>query len=280
MKARLCLGIYATKAYHFENLNIDVYCMEELAYCLKEHAFLLGTEIMSDTLLHFISSDCQVPELARELYPMVHQKGSLSVFVSHILEYVGFFDKQDIKSVEDTVRMGSGLSDWEKKKLQADHLLESKKYFAAIEAYEKLITELENQEKEDNKTKDFVADLYYNRGVVFAHMFLYDQAADSFQKSNVYRWEETTLQSFLMAKRMELSEKEYIALAVEYPEFYEASMKVEQKMNALQEEWETSSEYGGLKNLCDWRMNGDNHKYYEECNQIVNAIREDYRNCI
>ena len=76
MKARLCLGIYATNAYCFERLGISVYCMEELCYCLKENAFLLGTEIMNDELLHFIGSDCQVPELAKELYPMVHQKGS------------------------------------------------------------------------------------------------------------------------------------------------------------------------------------------------------------
>ena len=131
MKARVCLGIYAANAYYFESLGLEVFCMEELAYCLKENAFLLGTEIMSDEMLHFIGTGCRVPELARELYPMVHQKGSLSGFVTKILEYVGFFEETEVREIEDAVRLGSGLTDYEKRKLQIDSLLAKKKYSVA-----------------------------------------------------------------------------------------------------------------------------------------------------
>jgi hypothetical protein len=27
-------------------------------------------------------------------------------------------------------------------------------------------------------------------------------------------------------------------------------------------------------------MTGDNHKYYSECDQMINTIQEEYRNCI
>ena len=195
MKARLCLGVYATNAYRFEGLGLSVYCMEELSYCLKEHAFLLGPEIMSDELLHFIGSECQVPELERELYPMVHRKGSLSVFVATILNYVGFFEEKDIRQVEDTVRLGSGLSDHEKKKRQTDNLLEKKKYYDAIEAYNQLIARMEAEGKTDAGMGDFVADLYYNRGVVYANLLLYKQAAESFRESYNLKKDNETLRS-------------------------------------------------------------------------------------
>ena len=280
MKARLCLGVYATNAYCFEGLGVSVYCMEELSYCLKEHAFLLGPEIMSDELLHFIGSDCQVPELERELYPMVHQKGSLSVFVSTILDYVGFFDEKDIRQVEDTVRLGSGLSDHEKKKRQTDNLLEKKKYYDAIEAYNQLIGQMEDEGKKDVQMAAFVADLYYNRGVVYANLLLYKQAAESFRESYNYKKDNEALRSYFYARRMELSDHEYVALVAKHPECYEISMQVEQKLKELDGLWEESPESMGLNNMRRWRTTGDNHKYYEECDQIVRIIQEDYRNCI
>ena len=280
MKARLCLGVYATNAYSFEGLGLSVYCMEELSYCLKEHAFLLGPEIMSDELLHFIGSDCQVPELERELYPMVHQKGSLSVFVSTILNYVGFFDEKDIRQVEDTVRLGSGLSEHEKKKRQTDNLLEKKKYYDAIEAYNQLIAQMEEEGKTDAGMGDFVADLYYNRGVVYANLLLYKQAAESFRESYNHKKDNEALRSYFYARRMELSDHEYVALVAKHPECYEISMQVEQKLKELDGLWEESPESMGLNNMRRWRTTGDNHKYYEECDQIVRIIQEDYRNCI
>lgn len=280
MKARLCLGVYATNAYRFEGLGLSVYCMEELSYCLKEHAFLLGPEIMSDDLLHFIGSECQVPELERELYPMVHRKGSLSVFVATILNYVGFFEEKDIRQVEDTVRLGSGLSDHEKKKRQTDNLLEKKKYYDAIEAYNQLIARMEAEGKTDAGMGDFVADLYYNRGVVYANLLLYKQAAESFRESYNLKKDNETLRSYFYARRMELSDHEYVALVARHPECYEISMQVEQKLKELAGQWEESPESMGLTNMRRWRTTGDNHKYYEECDQIVRIIQEDYRNCI
>ena len=48
MKASLCVGEYCETAYNIEELEIRVYCMEELCYCLKENAFLLDMSIMND----------------------------------------------------------------------------------------------------------------------------------------------------------------------------------------------------------------------------------------
>ena len=74
MKASLCVGEYCENAYNVEGLDIRVYSMEELCYCLKENAFLLDLSIMNDKLVDWIGEECKVWELAKQLYPMVHTK--------------------------------------------------------------------------------------------------------------------------------------------------------------------------------------------------------------
>ena len=59
MKASLCVGEYCETAYNIEELEIRVYCMEELCYCLKENAFLLDMSIMNDKLRNAGSENWQ-----------------------------------------------------------------------------------------------------------------------------------------------------------------------------------------------------------------------------
>lgn len=279
MKARTCVGIYAKNAYYFERLGIEVFCVEELSYCLKTQAFLLGSEIMSDEMLRFIGVECQLPDLARVLHPMVHQKGSLSGFVTAILEYVGFFDSKELEMVETTIRKGSGLTDFEKQKLQIDGLVEKKKYKEAIEAYDELLEEMESKDFNE-KNESFIADLLYNQGVVYAYMLLYEKASDNFQKSYEKKKEASTIQAYFFAKRMMLPEQEYISLAAKHSENYELSLQVEQRIKELNMLWEESPEFMGLENMRRWRTTGDNHRYYEECDQLVNILKDDYRQCV
>ena len=280
MKARVCLGNYAKNAYYFERLEISVFCMEELAFCLKENAFLLGTEIMNDRLLQFIGVECHVPELARELHPMVHQKGSLSVFVTTILNYVGFFEKKEIRQVESIIRTGSGLTDYEKQKLQIDYLVEKKKYPAAVEAYDELIGEVKAEGVETADAAAMLADLYYNRGVVYVRMLFYKQAATSFRKSYELRRDKDAMESYFLAKRMELPEQEYVDLVAEHPESYEVTLQIERKIENLEQQWKQSSEYMGLKQMQQWRAMGEHLKYYEESEQVLSALKEAYRDSV
>lgn len=127
MKASLCVGEYCETAYNIEELEIRVYCMEELCYCLKENAFLLDMSIMNDKLVDWIGEECRVRELAKQLYPMVHKQGSLSVFVLTILQYVGIYGEEELQAVAQVLKQGSGLSNLEKRKSQIDYMVEKRK---------------------------------------------------------------------------------------------------------------------------------------------------------
>ena len=148
MKASLCVGEYCENPYNIESLELKVYCMEELSYCLKENAFLLDPSLMNDKLVDWIGEECRVRDLAKQLYPMVHKQGSLSVFVVTILQYVGMYDPEEISQVEQVLKQGAGLSNMEKRKSQIDYMVEKRKYAAAIRGYDLLLETWSDLEKE------------------------------------------------------------------------------------------------------------------------------------
>ncbi len=279
MKAVVCLGEYAKNPYYFDKLGVSVYSMEELCYCLKENAFLLGREIMEDKLLRFMDVECNVPQLARNLYSLVHQKGSLSAYVTLILEYVGFYDAETIRSVENTIKNNSGLTDFEKRKLRIDYLAEHGKYSVALEEYDELIRDLEEAESM-GRNDAVLADALHNKGIIQATLLLYGDAAECFKRSYEITGNKATLKRYLVARRMELPEKEYIALIAQMPEAYELSLQIEKQVEEAETKWHRTMTYAGLQNMREWNAKGEVQRYEDECEQLIDALKEEYRSGI
>ena len=245
MKASLCVGEYCENAYNVEGLDIRVYSMEELCYCLKENAFLLDLSIMNDKLVDWIGEECKVWELAKQLYPMVHKQGSLSVFVVTILQYVGMYDPEEILQVEQVLKQGAGLSNLEKRKSQIDYMVEKRKYAAAIRGYDMLLetwNHLEQEGKELPAGKVRAA-ILHNKGVALTGLMFYDKAAYYFNEAWKTDPDREHLDAYLAAKRMELTEDAYVAFAAQNPENYTESLELEKRIEQFEREWEQQPEY-------------------------------------
>ena len=272
MRAIACLGNYAKVPYYFEKLNIRVSSMEELCYCLKENAFLLGTEIMNDSLLKFISGECNVPQLARELYPLVHKKGSVSTFVSMILEYVGFYSPEEIRQVERVLKQGAHLSDFEKRKIQIDYMVEKKRYTSALEEYEQLYESMQGNVK--------AAQILHNMGVVYAYMMRYQKAAECFLQAYEINGSNDSFMAYLGAKRFELTDQEYVDFAAELSKQYANEMELEKLLDQVRANWERSDGFMGFINLKEWRQEGRINKYEEEREMILENLKSEYRSSV
>jgi len=148
--------------------------MEELCYVMRENAFLLDVTLLNDGLLDWIDQQCGLKELARALYPVVHKKGSLSVFVVSILNFVGLYDEQTVSEVERVLKMGAGLSGIERKKSQIDYLVKKKKYAAAIRGYDDLITKWQEQDRKEQASSgaECLAAIWHNKGVAMAGLMI------------------------------------------------------------------------------------------------------------
>lgn len=282
MRVSLCVGDYAATPYCIAGLEIQVYCMEELCYCLRENAFLLDLSLLDDLLVDWIGKECGLKELAAELYPMVHKQGLLSAFVTLILEYTGLYDGESIREVTKALREGSGLSSIEKRKNQVDYLVRKKKYAAAIHRYNRLLEMWqEESEREEKKPGAGVrAAILHNKGVALAGMMEYKAAADCFWEAYRTSPVQEEYLAYLAAKRAELSEGDYLTFVAEQPDSYEESLRLEQEIERMAKDFRDTEAGRRLAELTEWRYGGDKQKYYEELERITQAMKESYRNSV
>lgn len=280
MRISVCVGNYATTPYYINGLEVRVYCMEELCYCLRENAFLLDLSLLNESLVEWIDRECGVQELAQELYPMVRKQGSLSAFVTLILEYVGLYDGNTVREVERVLKEGSGLSSIEKRKKQIDYLVRKRKYTAAIRGYDGLLScwqeEAEHgMEVPKGKVK---ADILHNKGVTMAYMMEYKDAADCFKKAYELEPSVEHYRSYLAAKRMELTDEAYLAFVAEQPDSYELSLQLESEIENLRNTFREQESGVKLDVLKSQRAGGDKQRYYMELEQLALVLKDNYRN--
>ncbi len=282
MRVSICVGDYATTPYCVPGLEVPVYCMEELCYCLRENAFLLDLTLMNDALVEWIDGACGLRELAKELHHMVHKQGSLSNFVIMILEYVGMYEPSVLQEVEQVLKQGAGLTSIEKRKSRIDYLVKKKMYVSAIRGYDRLLSqwqELEDMGKE-LPAGNIRAAIYHNKGVACTGLMLYGQAAEAFEKAYRIISSKEHLEAYLAAKRLELSEEEYIAFAAEHPDCFQNSLALEKKLEELGEQWKEHPEYRRLQQRREWRDGSEKYKYYEENERLTTVLKSSYRNSV
>ena len=233
---------------------------------------------MNDKLVDWIGEACGVKELAKQLYPMVHKQGSLSVFVITILQYVGMYDTEDIMQVEQVLKQGAGLSNLEKRKSQIDYMVEKRKYAAAIRGYDLLLETWANLEKEGRELPagKVRAAILHNKGVALTGLMLYDKAADQFREAWQTDPDRDHLDAYLAAKRMELTEDAYVAFAAQNPENYTESLELEKRIEQFEREWEQQPEYRQLQLRRTWRTE-DRVKYDAENERLTQALKNSYR---
>ena len=276
MRVRSCLGYYAKEPYRIPGLEMNVFSMEELCYCIKENAFLLDLSLLDDRLLDWIERECGLGELADRLHPLVHRRGQLSEFAAAILRYVGFYGEEAIQETEQALKKGAGLSGIEKRKNQVDYLVRKKKYRSALRGYDELLQNWQTQEAEAKPAPDFQAEIWHNKGVAYVGLMLYESAAECFRQAYGLSGDEAYCVDYLAAKRMQLSEKAYVDFAAGCTEWYPQTLELEKKYREAAEEWEKHPDYLQLYNRRELKSR-DRQKYNEENERLVQALKDSYR---
>ena len=279
MRVCVCVGKYAETPYCIPGLEIRVFYLEELCYCLKENAFLLDLSMMNDTLLDWLDRECGLREMAKILYPFVHRKGSLSAFVVKLLNYVGLYDEQQIAEVEQVLKQGAGLSSIEKKKSQIDYLVKKKKYAAAVRGYDALIEKWQEQSEEGKPmpAEECLATIWHNRGVALTGLMMYGKAAENFLKAFEIHESREFYRDYMAARRMELTESEYVSFAAEALDKYELTLELEKDVEQLVRDWEQSPEYLRLNAMKELQNGENRQRYYDESERITQILKESYR---
>ena len=270
-RAILLCGNDAKTPYRFINPDTLVYTIEELCFVLRENAFLLDVEVMDKKLVAWIDTECGLPKLAATLYQLLHQKCSVNAFVMTVLEYVGICTPKQLEETEQLLKQGASLSTYEKYKKRIDYMVGNGKLVQAMSEYDDLLAILPQVENE------LSAKVLHNKAVAMTGLFLFEQAADCFWQSyEMYPLRETYIE-YLAARRLSMSDDDYVTFVAGIPDAYEDSMELEKRVEEITESWKdylTKRKLDRRKNL---KEEGDFTKYYEETEQIIQTLKNGYR---
>lgn len=270
----LCLGNTAETPYVLENLGLSVYTVEELCYCIKENAFLMDRGIVCRELIDWLRDECGLEELADSLYVFLRLKASASAFLSTILEYTGYYPEKEIRRIEQFLKAAEGQDEYEKRKRIADYLAGSGKYQMALEKYWKLFKMVPEEYTE------FRARILHNMAYVNSQLFQFEKAAAQFERAYELAGERESLLQYLAAKRMMLTEKEYVDwIAAHTQEYYDVSMELEQKIEKLAVLWKESEQ---AKKISEIFAEGLAHpqQYLHILQNTAEQMKEEYRGMV
>ena len=232
----ICTGKYANEPYHLEKVCVNVYCVEELCYLFANNPFMINTEIMDKHLPEWLREQCGLPELADRL-TLVMKKGiQAGEFVDIIIDYVNYCTEAEIARMDEILKSNAGLNDFERKKKQADYLLQNNRHLMALREYEDLNRELPDTE---NALRPAI---YHNMGYAYAGLFMFDIAAKYYKRAYEMSKDEESGVQYLSSLRSYLSEEEYIRFIAEHSEYHELSLELEKKITTAKGEFEASRE--------------------------------------
>lgn len=273
-KVLLCTGEYAKKPYYFENVCVNVYCIEELCCLLAANPFMIDVSIMDKSLAEWIETECGLKDLGRELLLLLRRGMQPGIFVDTIMDYVKYNEVLERKKIKDTLTDSAGLSEYERKKKQGDFLLQNGRYQIAITEYDKILRELEDGQEE------FGAVIYHNMGVAYSKLFRFDSAARYLKKAYELSGDRESGIQYLIAKRETMSESEYISFLAENGQYYELSLEVEARYKEVETQFEATRESRMISALSIYKEEGNTASYYEEIDRVITGLKETYRGIV
>ncbi len=267
----LCTGKYAKKPYCFENVCVNVYCVEEVCFLFASNPFMIDQSVMREELAQWLDNECGLTDLSHQLLNILGKGSQPGIFVNTIMSYVNYCSDVEVKKIDQVLQGNVGLNDFERQKKQADFLLKNRRYMLAIEEYDTLCRRLPDTESSLKPV------IYHNMGTAYAGIFMFGMAARYFKKAyDMMKNEESGIE-FLTAQRLYLSEDAYIAFIGEHGEYYNLSMQVEKRLTAAREEFEASQENRMLTALKIYKDEGNAASYYEEIDKIIAKKKDEYR---
>lgn len=273
-RAILCIGRYATTPYRFEKICMNVWCVEEVCYLFLNNPFMIDNDVMDKRLAEWVDRECGLAELSHQLFTLLHKGNSVSVFVNTILEYTGYCSIEEQQEVSSVLRDNAGLSEYEKKKRQADYLVENKKPRMALEEYRKLLFLLPVTETE---LRPWV---HHNMGAAYTALFSFEKAAGHFKEAFRLSGAAKSGIEYLSAMRQYMSEADYIEYIAQNPQLHDLSLQVEKLLQEAEGQFEATDENRKVTALEIYKEEGNVTAYYEEIEKICAQLKEEYRSLV
>ena len=126
------------------------------------------------------------------------------------------------------------------------------------------------------------AQVHHNMGVAYAKLFMFRQASERFREAFELDGAKESLALYLTSVRMYSKDKEYVAFIADHPEYHNASLQVERRIEQAEGQFEATDENRMLFTLQVFReegssLIGNETPYYQEIERLTAELKGRYR---
>lgn len=178
-----CPIMTTKQPYHLENVDLNVFSIEELMYFYKKNIILIDQSIMQPEFISWVRQALGQERLAEKLHQLVAGGASLKMFFEALLKQINTFEEDEKAEFLNHVLTIENKTEVERRKVMADQMLERGRYEAAILEYRRIIEG--NEHVQGNE--QLLAKVWHNLGYCYGQLLLYKQAMECFQKAYSYQ---------------------------------------------------------------------------------------------
>lgn len=266
------VGRYAANPYTIKNVSIKVYCIEELCYYIRHNALFIGEDFFDADLFTWMEEECDLLSLSRKIKVKIRQEGSVLAGIRELFDNVNYCDDAETEETMTLLRSNRDMSMKERLMIHGDYFLNNNRDALAAETYQELLLLLDKK-----KDMAMIAKVNYNLGVIFARLFLFDNAEEYFKLAYKMDHGKESLSGYLKCLRMRLSEENYLKALQEIDGAYEASSDVENEIENANSIYEETSEFAKVKELQKIKLEGNVSEFSKKAMNISVAYKNDYR---
>ncbi len=185
----------AKKPFYHETIGIHLYTMEELCYFLETHTYLIDPIWVGEPLFAWIESELGEEKLAQQLRLARRRQQDEYTCVEIILNASGFYSETEIEAVAERLNQMRGKTKIERRKMCGDLFLADGKYRQAAYTYMELLED----RYVTHMTEELRGNICHNLGIVYVHMFLFEEAAKLFSEAYELRKTAASRDAYLFA---------------------------------------------------------------------------------
>ena len=194
----LCHRKRAKHPYEVSRIHKHIYTIEELCYYLCNNLYLIDYTIMNEQLCHWIADELELENMADALINVLRNQGTVEQFVLKVLEEAKIYTPGVLQKLKNQ-------KDVERQKFKADKLMESGELESAILIYISIV----NGEWDMSMDKRFYGRVYACLAAAYGKSFLYEEAANMYEKAYKLCEDAGMLESYLYACGKYMPVEEY-----------------------------------------------------------------------
>ena len=198
----LCEALKVKKPFKIEVLSLNIHSYEELCYIIFENPILVTEGIVSDTLVEFIRDDLNLEVLADNVKRKMSNGTADEDILVYIIDSCSLYNNAETIIFRNAMGKIKKMAVHEVAKQRADYMFYIGKYDLAKKYYQEI---LDMDTKAENV---FIGSVYHNLGVIYANLFLYEEALDALKKSYELTNDDVILMEIYFLKRIFISSYE------------------------------------------------------------------------